>query len=122
MHAKSGHEQRGGFTPVIRCGMGTARMGSASDYLLRASRIPASRPGPNGQPRDIWSDLTILPLQLPHEPGGARLCLDRGSKAPTGLMPFLFAAHPPADRRIPSVCVILRAALQRNGSQRFPQA
>jgi len=35
----------------------------------------------------------------------------------------LFAsAHPPADRRNLSVCVILRAALRRNQSQRFPQA
>jgi hypothetical protein len=102
--------------------MGAARMGSASDCLLRANRIPASRPGPNGQPRVIWSELAILPLQLPPEPGGARLCLDRGSKAPTGLMLFLLAAHPPDDRRIPSVCVIQRAALQRHGSQRFPQA
>ena len=102
--------------------MGAALNGISIGLPAASKRIPASRPGPNGPPRDIWSDLTILPLQLPPEPGGARLCLDRGSKAPTGLMPFLFAAHPPADRRIPSVCVILRAALQRNGSQRFPQA
>jgi hypothetical protein len=102
--------------------MGSGPKGISTGLPAKSKPHPGEQAGAKRQPRDIWSDLTILPLQLPYEPGGARLCLHRGSKATTDLMPFLLAAHPPADRRIPSVCVILRAALQRNGSQRFPQA
>jgi hypothetical protein len=58
MRAKSGHQQRVGFT-LFRCGKGAARKGSAPDRLLRANRNLASRPGPKGQPRGIWSEFTI---------------------------------------------------------------
>jgi len=39
------------------------------------------------------------------------------------LLPSCTSAHPPpADHQNPSVCDDRRATLQRNGSQRFPQA
>jgi hypothetical protein len=70
-------------------------------------------------PSDLVTD---VPVALPLAPGGARPGHRGNFLASNGLSPLSTSAHPPADRRNPSIGVILRAALQRNGSQRFPQA
>ncbi|WP_146134519.1 CRISPR-associated endonuclease Cas2 [Aphanothece minutissima] len=52
---------------------------------------------------------------------GARKTQQVRTAARSELWPFRSDAHPPAIRRNPSVFVILRAAMRRRGSQRFPQ-
>jgi CRISPR-associated protein Cas2 len=117
---------------TLLVGYGVRLQWSLFECLLRPHQLSRLRQGLDriADPADsirLWA-LPARAAGQTYRPcaGGVREGAQKTHRVRTAarseLWPFRSDAHPPAIRRNPSVFEILRAALRRRGSQRFPQA